>query len=132
MFVIVFEVIKDLEYMDKLEILLEKMLSEDLNNYLLSFEIEENNSILAISSLYFQTFLLTFLQILHSQSKDPIIAERILSLIEKIHNKCFENFVKICKEKVFDLILGFPETEKTVFELKEALEKTNLVLSVNY
>lgn len=105
---------------------------------MLSFEIESiNSSLLAIGSIYFQTFLISFLQVINSQILNNIqmdsksYSNKIVNLGEKLHEKCFEIFAKICKDKVFDLIINYPETEKIIFDLKEALEKSNMVRKIH-
>lgn len=118
--------------MEIFENIIEEIISLDLNNFMSSFDLEqENNSILGLGFAYFQTFSLTFLQVLNSVfsklNLDYNFANEISIMSEKIKKKCFENFAKICKAKIFDLILGYPDTEKIIYDLSEALEKSNMV-----
>lgn len=111
---------------------IEEIISLDLHNFMSSFDIEQdNNSILSLGFAYFQTFSLTFLQVLNSVfgklNLDYNFAYVINTMSERINKKCFENFAKICKAKIFDLILGYPDTEKIIYDLSEALEKSNMV-----
>jgi len=116
----------EFNFKESLENLLLKLLTDNLCSFMKTEVSQgldfENNELLNTSVQYTQIFLNTFLQNLGNLlTKSPIFNEMLQNLSQKLEFSISEHFFLICKEKLFDMILAYPETAKLIFDLKSAI-----------
>ena len=130
----IFEICYEFEVLEDLQNLLIKLINADLLDFLRSdlenFDNYETNNLLNNAYSYAQDFLLSYLQFLGNAGVKPAILEIFKLVYEKIEVSIAEDFCIICKDRVFDMILAYPESEKLLFDLKDAIQKANFLYEI--
>lgn len=124
---------QEFEVLEDLQRGLSKIVNKDLMDFLRcdldNFDNYEENNLLNNSLQYSQLFLQNYLQMLVSLMNNPDISFILKNISGKIEGFIAEDFCLICKDKLFDMILAYPESEKVLFDLKEAIQKANNCLT---
>lgn len=100
--------------------------------------LSNNTPILKRCNAYFSNFHLNFLQVI-AQSIKTISSKEVQ--LEQLHHelkilqdhllhKIYEIYGKICISNIFRILLEFPDSYEITQEIKDILEKTNLVRSI--
>ncbi|KAL4474722.1 hypothetical protein ABPG72_002315 [Tetrahymena utriculariae] len=132
-----FQISIELGFYTKSLQILNEVLVKDIQEYIESQQeaLQNNTPILKRCISYFSNFHLNFLQVI-AQSVKTISSKEIqleqlqgeLKILQdQLLNKIYEIYGKICIQNIFRIVLEFPESYELVQELKEIVEKTNLI-----
>lgn len=120
--------------LEKLQDCIFKLLNIDLLAFLRcdleNFDNYEQNCFFNNAYQYSQVFLQGFLQRIASSFNNPLISDVLQHISHKLELSIAENFCIICKDRVFDMILAYPESEKLFFDLQAAIQKANYLSEI--
>ena len=120
-------------FLDDLSGILMSLLTDRMARFLKNEIAEglefENNETLSHTVQYSQCFLHTFLQNLGVLfSKSTVFSDLLNVLVQKLEVAISENFFLICKDRLFDMILAYPDSARLIFDLKAAISTNSTFL----
>lgn len=123
----------EFETLEDLQNLLIKLFNKEITDFfrcdIENFEDYEENNLLNHAFQYSNLFLQNFIKMLATLLNTHEFSYILKTVSQKIDGLIAEDFCLICKDKLFDMILAYPDSEKVLLDLTEAIQKANNCLS---